>query len=207
MARNPLIYGGLGAATVIVALAAGFWWSQRDTGPDCPTMRMAEGARIGGPFTLTSETGETVTDADVIDGPTLIYMGYTYCPDVCPLDTVRNAEAVDILAERGFDVKPVFISVDHIRDTPETLADFTQNVHPDMLGLTGTEEQLRAVARAYRYVYQVQDAESDPDYFLINHMTLSYLMMPETGFVTAFARELSGEQLADQAACHLSALQ
>lgn len=171
---------------------------------DCPGLAVAGGDSIGGPFTLVSETGEQVTEEDVITQPTLIYFGYTYCPDVCPLDVVRNAEAVDILAEQGVEVKPVFISVDHGRDTPETLDDFTANIHPDMLGLTGTEEQIRAAAKAYRYVYQIQD-EGDPDYYLINHMTLSYLMTPEDGFVTGFTRDLSPDQLAEQAACHLGA--
>ena len=197
-------YGALSLAIALVAGTAG-WVITRDSGgPDCPGLAVAGGGEIGGPFTLMSETGAEVTEADVITGPTLIYFGYTFCPDVCPLDTVRNAQAVDILAERGIAVKPVFISVDHGRDTAETMDDFTANVHPDLLGLTGTEEQIRAAAKAYRYVYQVQD-EGDPDYYLINHMTLSYLMTPEDGFVTAFTRDLSPEQLAEQAACHLGA--
>ena len=66
---------------------------------------------------MVSETGETVTDADVVDRPALIYFGYTFCPDICPLDAVRNAEAVRILEERGKMVKPVFISIDPERDT------------------------------------------------------------------------------------------
>ena len=121
-----------------------------------------------------------------------------------PLDTVRNADAIDIMAEQGVTVTPVFISVDHIRDTPETLADFTENLHPDMLGLTGSAEQIREAAAQYRTVYQLQNPEEDPDYFLVNHMTLSYLMTPEDGLVTAFARSLSAEQMAEQALCHLS---
>ena len=115
-------------------------------------------AQIGGPFELVSETGETVTDADVIDKPTLIYFGYTFCPDVCPLDAARNAAAVDILEERGDMVKPVFISVDPARDTPEVLAEFTDYLHPRMVGLTGSPEQVRAASKAYRTYYQAQDS-------------------------------------------------
>lgn len=197
-------YGALSVAIAVIAGTAA-WVVTSDSGrKDCPGLAVAGGSEIGGPFTLLSETGEQVTEADVIDGPTLIYFGYTYCPDVCPLDTVRNAEAVDILAAQGINVKPVFISVDHGRDTAESMDDFTANIHPDMLGLTGTEEQIRAAAKAYRYVYQIQDGD-DADYYLINHMTLSYLMTPEDGFVTGFTRDLSPEQLAEQAACHLGA--
>jgi protein SCO1 len=71
-----------------------------------------------------------VTEADVITKPSLVYFGYTFCPDVCPFDMARNADAVDLLAERGYDVQPVFISVDPERDTPERLAEFTDFMHP-----------------------------------------------------------------------------
>lgn len=192
----------LGVAAAGLAGTGAYLLTATPEAQNCPGLSMAGGNSIGGPFTLVSETGDQVTDEDVIDQPTLIYFGYTYCPDVCPLDVVRNADAIDLLAEQGIDVKPVFISVDHGRDTPETMDAFTANVHPDMIGLTGTEDQLRAAAKAYRYVFQVQD-EGDPDYYLINHMTLSYLMTPEDGFVTGFTRDLSPAQLAEQAACHL----
>ncbi|NJN82189.1 MAG: SCO family protein, partial [Caldilineaceae bacterium] len=65
---------------------------------------------MGGPFELVNGKGETVTDKDVITEPTLIYFGYTFCPDVCPLDVDRNASAIEILEERGQSVTPVFIS-------------------------------------------------------------------------------------------------
>lgn len=197
-------FAAIGAVVAGLAGTGAYLLTAPPKANKCPGLSVAGGDSIGGPFTLVSETGAQVTDRDVIDQPTLIYFGYTYCPDVCPLDVVRNAEAVDLLAEQGVGVKPVFISVDYGRDTPETLEAFTENVHPDMLGLTGTEEQIRAAAKAYRYVFQMQD-DGDPDYYLINHMTLSYLMTPEDGFVTGFTRDLSPAQLAEQAACHLGA--
>ena len=158
---------------------------------------------LGGPFELVSETGATVTDADVITRPTLLYFGYTFCPDVCPLDVVRNVEAVDILAERGLDLQPVFISVDYVRDTPETMDDFTANIHPALLGLSGTEEQVRAASQAYRTFFNLQDPEDE--FFLIDHTTFSYLVLPEEGVVAFFRRELTGDQLADRVACFLEA--
>lgn len=158
---------------------------------------------IGGPFELVSETGATVTDADVITRPTLLYFGYTYCPDVCPLDVVRNVEAMDILAERGHDLQTVFISVDWGRDDAKSMDDFTANVHPDLLGLTGSEEQIRAASSAYRTYFNVRDP--DDEFYLIDHSTFSYLVLPEEGFVAFFRRELSGEDLADRIACYLEA--
>ena len=159
---------------------------------------------IGGPFTLVSETGETVTEADIITGPTLIYFGYTFCPDVCPLDTARNAAAVDLLKEMGHEVTPVFITVDPERDTPDQLAIFTDNLHEDMVGLTGSEEQVRAAMRAYRAYGQKQ--EGDDEYYLVDHSTFSYLVLPERGFVDFYRRDLTPEDLAQRVACVLDAV-
>jgi protein SCO1/2 len=160
--------------------------------------------QIGGPFTLVSETGETVTDAEVITEPTLVYFGYTFCPDVCPLDTVRNAEAVDILEADGYSVRPVMISVDPERDTPEVMAAFTNNVHPRMLGLTGTPEQTDAAARAYRVFYRINRDGDDP-YYLVDHSAFTYLVLPEYGFVDFFNREITPQQMAERTECFVDA--
>ena len=108
-------------ACVTVGLVAA-WYISRGAGSDayaqCGTSSVG-GADIGGPFELVNAAGETVTDKDVITEPSIIYFGYTFCPDVCPLDTARNAEAAEILAERGQSVTPIFITIDPERDTPE----------------------------------------------------------------------------------------
>jgi protein SCO1/2 len=159
----------------------------------------AGGGDIGGPFTLVDETGATVTDADVITKPTLIYFGFTFCPDVCPLDTARNAEAVDLLKERGLDVTPVFISIDPERDTPQVMRDFTENMHPAMIGLTGSAEQVKAASMAYRTYYKKQ--ETGDEYYLMDHSTFTYLVLPKEGFVDFFRRETTPEEMADRVAC------
>ena len=157
------------------------------------------GGDIGGPFTLVDGTGRTVTDADVITEPTLIYFGYSFCPDVCPIDNARNADAVDLLAERGVSATPVFISIDPARDTPEMMGDYVRNFSDKMIGLTGSEAQVKAAADAYRVFYS--RADDDPDYYLMNHSVFTYLMLPDTGFATFFRREDTPQQVADQVAC------
>ncbi len=156
---------------------------------------------IGGPFELVDHTGRTVTDADFADRPVLLYFGYTFCPDVCPLDVARNAQAVDILAERGYEVTPVFVSVDHQRDTQEALAEFVRFMHPDMIGLTGTEAQIREAARAYRVYFAINDSEDD--FYLIDHSTFSYFLLPGHGFVDIIRRDQPPEQVADTLACFI----
>ncbi|MFV0333767.1 MAG: SCO family protein [Tropicimonas sp.] len=200
--RTITLLAGSTAAVVLAGAAAFVMTGEKDRFAQCRKSAIAGGtAQIGGPLELVSETGETVTDKEIFTRPTLLYFGYTYCPDVCPMDTVRNAEAVDVLKERGFDVQPVFISVDWKRDNAQSMADFTHNVHPDMLGLTGSEEQIRAASKAYRTYFSIRDAEDE--YYLIDHSTSTYLVLPETGFLEHFRRELTGEQLANDVQCFL----
>ena len=161
------------------------------------------GGAIGGPFTLVDENGVVVTEKDVITGPTLIYFGYTFCPDVCPLDNIRNAEAVDLLEAEGIEIKPVFISFDPQRDTPDVLRDFTDAMHPRMLGLTGSEQQVKAASQAYKTYFKRQ--EDGGEYYLIDHSTFSYFMMPEHGFVEFFNRDASAQDVAKSMACFVNA--
>ncbi len=176
--------------------------SQQAGFDQCRATSVAGGAgSIGGPFELVDHTGRTVSDADFADRPVLLYFGYTFCPDVCPLDTARNAQAVDLLSERGYDVTPVFVSVDHRRDTQEALAEYVRFMHPEMIGLTGTEEQIRTAARAYRVYFAVHD--TDDDFYLIDHSTFSYLMLPGHGFVEVIRRDQSPEQVAETLACFI----
>jgi protein SCO1/2 len=193
------------AAIVVALFLAGFWWfmqGPRNDGPfaQCQTTQIAgDGNGIGGPFELVDAQGQTVTDKDVITEPTLIYFGYTFCPDVCPLDTARNAEAVDLLAERGMSVTPVFITIDPERDTPEVVGDFAYNLHEKMIGLTGSAAQIAAVSKAYRTYYKAHD-KSD-EFYLVDHSTFTYLVFPELGLVEFFRRDVDAETVADRVAC------
>lgn len=199
------------AAALVVALGAFYLMTSGGSGDDafaqCRAGQVAGGTdQIGGPFTLVDETGRTVTSEEVLDEPALIYFGYTFCPDVCPLDTARNAEAVDILEERGIMVKPVFISIDPARDTPEVLADFTDNLHPRMIGLTGTPEQVKVASTAYRTYYKANEAEAgQEDFYLVDHSTFTYLTLPGHGFVEFFRRDVPAEEMADRVACFIDA--
>ena len=171
----------------------------------CRTSKIMGGsAAIGGPFTLMDENGRLVTDAEVLAKPALVYFGYTYCPDVCPTDAARNAEAVDVLEEQGYEVTPVFISVDANRDTPPVLQEWTDFMHPRMIGLTGPPDLLKAVAQAYKTLYQVPENPVD-DTYLVDHMTQTFLMLPGTGFAEIFSHDDSADRVAEKTACFLEA--
>ena len=195
-------------AALVIAVGLGAMWVMtmgREAGDQfaqCRTSQIAGGSsQIGGPFELVNAQGETVTDKDVLTEPSLLYFGYTFCPDVCPLDTARNAEAVDVLQERGKSITPIFISIDPQRDTPEVVGEFASNLHERMIGLTGSEKQVKAASQSYKTYYKAHPAEDD--YYLVDHSTFSYLVLPEHGFVEFFRRDISPEQMADQIGCFI----
>ncbi|SOC08048.1 protein SCO1/2 [Rhodobacter sp. JA431] len=199
----------VGATLAVVALLGVTYTLTVGAGADDPFAECRVGpragaAQIGGPFTLLSETGATVTDKEVITKPSLVYFGYTWCPDVCPIDSDRNAEAAELLEQRGYDVTPVFISVDSARDTPESLQEFTDIMSPKMIGLTGTKAQIDAAVKAYRAYYNVADP-SDPE-TLIDHSTQTYLMDPKFGYLDFYDRDTPPKEMADSVACFIDAL-
>ena len=186
--------GALLIGTVAFVLRGGAYTSA------CSASAVAGGA-IGGPFTLVDELGATVTDQDVITEPTLVYFGYTFCPDFCPLDAQRNAIATDLLADEGTSITPVFITIDPARDTSAVLAEYTENFHPRMIGLTGSEDQIRAAAKEYKVIFS--KADDDPEFYLMNHTVFTYFVTPEDGFVDFFKNDDTPETVAQRIACHI----
>lgn len=196
-------YAIAAAALVIAGLAATGYAVMRPSGDpfaDCRRSQVAAGAAtIGGPFTLTAADGSRMTDTQAITGPTLVYFGYSFCPDICPTDVSRNALAAEALKERGLDVGQVFVSIDPARDTPEVVGDFTAAIDPGILGLTGSDADVAAAAKAYKVFYR--KAGDDPAYYLMDHSTFTYLMAPEAGFLEFFPSDATPEAVADSVAC------
>jgi protein SCO1/2 len=140
------------------------------------------GAKIGGPFTLTDQDGKTVRDSDFAGKYRLVYFGYSYCPDICPVDLQKLMRGLSAFEKsdpaRGASIAPMFITVDPERDTPAALKAFVSRYHPRLLGLTGTPEQIAAVAKAYVVTYNKVPG-SAPDRYLMAHSQLAFLMDPQ----------------------------
>lgn len=204
MTKFSATLAAVGIATLLGGTAGYIWFTGSSDDPlaQCRDGQVAGGA-IGGPFTLVNQSGKTVTDKDVLNKPALVYFGYTFCPDVCPLDAQRNADAVDILAKSGLDVTPIFITIDPARDTPKVLGDFTSAISPKMIGLTGSPDQVKAASVAYKTYFKQQPA--DDDYYLMDHTTYTYFMLPDVGFTEFFDRDISAKAMADKVACFLGA--
>lgn len=205
---NPRLIVTIVALSLSVGLAGGAVWVKLhrkvDAAASCGASRVA-GSAIGGHFTLLDQTGATVTDADIIKQPTLIYFGYTFCPDVCPLDNARNAEVVAALDTRGIGVTPVFVSVDPKRDTPEVMAAYVRNFSPKMIGLTGSAAQVADAARAYHVYYKAHD-DTDPNDYTVDHSAFTYLMLPGHGFADFFTQDDTASQIEERVVCDIAAV-
>lgn len=140
------------------------------------------GATVGGPFTLTDETGRSVTSDSFKGQWRLIYFGFTYCPDICPTDTAKLAQGLKLFEEKhpkqAAKLQPLFVTVDPERDTPAVLAEFTNSFHPRLLGLTGTREQVDAALKAFR-IYASKVPGTTPDAYTYDHLAVFYLMDPD----------------------------
>ena len=139
------------------------------------------GSRLGGPFSLTDQNGRRVTDRTWPGQYRLIYFGYTFCPDVCPVDLrvlgagLTRFEQQD--PARGARVQPIFVSVDPQRDTPAVLRQYVANFHPRLVGLTGTPNELARMARAYGAYFQRREGAT-PGAYLMDHSRNAVLYGP-----------------------------
>lgn len=168
------------AVAAMVALALGIWLWRIQSPPQLPPAPLA-GSDIGGPFALIDQDGRPFTDAKLKGKWTLMYFGYTYCPDICPLDTQKLSTGLTAFekadARRGAMVQPVFVSVDPARDTPAAVKEFTANFHPRLIGLTGSQAQVDAALKEYR-VYARRAGPPGATDYLVDHLAVFYLFDP-----------------------------
>ncbi len=181
--RRTLLLVCAAAAAVLAALAGWHWAKNAGTG--LPVGPKATGtAAVGGPFTLTDHEGNSVTEADFLGRHALITFGYTFCPDVCPMELQSVTEALERLGRKADGVVPLFITVDPERDTVAVMADYAGNFHPNLRALTGTPEEVRAAARAYRVYFKKAGGGEDGEDYLVDHTSLIYVMGPDGSYVT-----------------------
>jgi protein SCO1/2 len=199
MWKNPLVMAALGGA-LVAALLLGWLISlvllPEQNGPIRASQGSVTGVpSIGGPFDLVDEQGRPRRDADFRGKLMLIYFGYTHCPDVCPTSLQIMGNALDLLpAETVAQVAPIFITIDPERDTVAGLKGYAEQFHPQMLGLTGSPEQVAAAAKAYRVFYR--KGRGEPDSYLVEHSSIVYLMGRDGRYLTHFTHEGTAEQIA-----------
>jgi protein SCO1/2 len=152
---------------------------------------------VGGPFTLVAPDGTTVTDRTYANKWLLVYFGFTFCPNTCPTALLEIAAALEKLGPDAAKLQPLFITVDPQRDTPEVMGNYMQSFDTRIIGLTGTTQQIAAVAKEYGAYYAPQRTGPGADDYVIDHSTYLYLMDPQGKFVRGFDADASGERIAD----------
>ena len=184
---RPLVIATAFAASLVVGLLIVFWAMGG-------VSKVAQPAAIGGPFQLTDQHGKAVTDKNLKGKPTLIFFGYTHCPDVCPTSLFEISEVLRAMGKDADKVNAVFISVEPERDTPATMKDYLSSFDPHLEGLSGDPAETAKVITSYR-VYAKKVPTKDGDYTM-DHTALIYLMDRDGRFVSPFNMKRTPEEAA-----------
>lgn len=192
MCRRPTFRSSLRRATpFVIAAAITLVLSQ-------PLLRAANSpVTIGGPFTLTSPDGTSVTERTYRGKWLLVFFGYTSCPDTCPTALLEITVALKRLGPDADQIQPLFITVDPRRDTPAVMGNYTQSFDPRIIGLTGTPQQIAAVAQEYGVYYAAHKSRPDAESDIIDHSTSLYLMDPEGKFVRGLDADTPDDRIAE----------
>ena len=184
---RPLIVVAAFASSLVVGLVVVLWLLGGLRGVTAP-------AAIGGPFQLTDQAGRTVTEKNMQGRPTLIFFGFTHCPDVCPTSLFEISEVLKAMGKDADRVNAYFISVDPERDSTAAMKDYLSSFDPHLAGLTGNADEVAKVISAYR-VYAKKVPLKDGDYTM-DHTALIYLMDRDGKFVAPFNLKRTPEQAA-----------
>ena len=152
---------------------------------------------IGGPFALTDSSGRAVTEQTYRGKWLLVFFGYTHCTDACPLALNKIGVAIHLLGADAAELQPLFITIDPARDTPQVMARYLKSFNPRIVGLTGSEARIAAVAREYRVYFSPSQTAAEKDY-QVDHSAFIYVVNPEGKFVKVLDPDLSGRALADR---------
>ena len=131
----------------------------------------------------------------------LIYFGYSYCPDICPYDLERNAYVKDIMDEEQLDINLIFITLDPLRDTAERLKDFSEYIHSSMIALTGSNDQIEALKKSYGVYGKANKIDNEDQSYLVDHSTFSYLVDKNGKVLSFFNRRESPEKISERIKC------
>lgn len=162
------------------------------------------GSSIGGAFSLKDHNGVDVTEASWPGKMKLVFFGFTNCPDICPAGLDKLTTALNALGSDAEKIQPLFITTDPLRDTPEAMKNYLITYHSSFVGLTGTEEQVKAAEDAYK-VYSAKGEEKDGQY-TVDHSAFVYLMSADDKLLETFGKDVSGEVMAEKIKTHIDAV-
>ena len=162
---------------------------------DTSAKKTASASKIGAEFSLIDHNGNAVTNADFTGKYMLVFFGFTNCPDVCPAGLSKIASAVKSLGPQGEQIQPVFITIDPERDGPQEMKEYVGMFLPNMVGLTGSKEDLQKTQNGYK-VYSEKVDSDDMGGYMMNHSAYIYLMGRDGEFVTVFSSDDTPAEIA-----------
>lgn len=188
------------AAVIFIATGAGlvYWFRQEKARAELEKLEESNRGYgkplVGGPFKLIDQNGNEFTDKDLLGKYSLIYFGFSRCPDICPDELEKMAQMIDMINKDKEIVKPIFVTCDPYRDSPEVLKEYLSEFHPDIIGLTGSYDDIKAMCKAYR-VYFSLPPNLDPTKheYLVDHSIFFYFMDPEGKYLDVFGRQYTPE--------------
>ena len=159
-------------------IASGAWLSLRQSDD-----RQKGSDLVGGPFELIDQDRNSITNNSFPNKFKIMYFGFTFCPDVCPMGLTTISEALDSLGTKAKHIQPIFITLDPLRDTADVLRNYKENFHESIIFLTGSLEQIRSVAKLYKVYFQKTNNDDD---YLIDHSAITFIMAPSGGYLKHF---------------------
>uniref|UniRef100_A0A8C5PZC0 Synthesis of cytochrome C oxidase 2 n=1 Tax=Leptobrachium leishanense TaxID=445787 RepID=A0A8C5PZC0_9ANUR len=198
----------LAATGAIVGGALGIWFYlqwEKEKHKNLKRIHQLQTLAVGqGDFRLINHMGQPCCKKDLRGSWVLMYFGFTHCPDICPDELEKMSSAVALLDKDPTipPVLPVFVTVDPERDNVPALAKYVGEFHPRLLGLTGTPEQMKEMAKAYRVYYSAGPADDDNDY-IVDHTIIIYLLNPDGLFTDYYSRGKTDQEIADSLKRHM----
>ena len=175
-------------ALAVASVAFVLTWESAETQPP--------GEAIGGPYTLVDASGKTVTDRSYGGRWLLIYFGYTFCPDACPIALTKMSEALKKLGPEADGLQALFITVDPKRDTASVMAEYLKSFDPRIVGLSGTQAQISSVVKEYRVYVSISNTSGND--YPVDHSAYFYVMDPRGRFVNVIDPDVSGDEIANR---------
>lgn len=200
MRRFALTIFILSSGLLILAL---LWDGKKSVSP-AGTVRSSGQAAIGGNFEAVDHLGKPFTQKSLLGKYSLIYFGFTYCPDICPTSLLTIAQTLDDLPEAlRNEILPVFVTVDPERDTVAVMQQYVSNFHPLLVGVTGSSEQINKVAQAFKIYHAKVPSDTDTKNYLVDHSGYIYLMSKKGDYLAHFPHNVSTQHLADALRSHM----
>lgn len=160
---------------------------------------------VGGPFKLIDQDGKEFTEKNLLGKFSIIYFGFTHCPDICPDELDKLSIWIDDLKKRGITLQPIFITCDPARDSPEVVKEYLSEFHPDFIGLTGDYNAVKSACKQYRVYFSTPPSLKPGQDYLVDHSIFFYLMDPEGQFIDALGRQYDEKTGADKIEEHVKA--